>query len=509
MGRAAMTKPAELYACLYAKEFPAQAMLRLRPELREKPCVVMEGEPPLQFVCSCNAKARILGIVHGMTKVEIETFPSVTVLSCSHNEEASAKAAILECAGIFSPRVEERSNDHVFLCVVDIAGTDKLFGPPSALAKHLRERVKALGVTISIAVSTNFHTAICLARGRSLRPDVAVIEPGAELSALAPLSLAVLDLSEEHAETFALWGISTLGMLAELPEKALIARMGQEGKRLRQLARGERPHLFLPVEPAFALEEEMELDNAVELLDSLLFVVGVMLQQLITRATAQILALASVTVTLSLEGGTTHTRTVRPALPSNDRQLWIKLLHLDLEAHPPQAAILALTLKAEPGSISKVQLGLFSPQLPEPARLDVTLARIRAIVGENCVGSAVLTDTHHAEGFRMEPFAVPAGLPKELSQHRPAAAMRWIRPAESIPVTLCDKRPASFFFRQKRYIVEQAYGPWLMSGDWWTPTIWSQWQWHLVARSQDGTLLSCCLTHDLIQTCWQMVALYD
>ena len=43
-------------------------------------------------------------------------------------------------------------------------------------------------------------------------------------------------------------------------------------------------------------------------------------------------------MTLTLEGGRTHSRTVRPALPTNDRQLWIKLLHLDLEAHPPQAA---------------------------------------------------------------------------------------------------------------------------------------------------------------------------
>ena len=51
------------------------------------------------------------------------------------------------------------------------------------------------------------------------------------------------------------------------------------------------------------------------------------------------------------------------------------------------------------GSTSKVQLGLFSPQLPEAARLEVTLARIRAIVGEDCVGRAVLQDTHAPEGF--------------------------------------------------------------------------------------------------------------
>jgi protein ImuB len=161
--------------------------------------------------------------------------------------------------------------------------------------------------------------------------------------------------------------------------------MGQEGRRLRQLARGEAPHLFQPVEPLFALKERIELDSPVELLDSLMFVAGVMLEQLILRASSRIVALASVTITLALEGSATHIRTVRPALPNNDRQLWLKLLHLDLKAHPPQAAILSLTITAEPGHTSKVKLGLFSPQLPEPGRLDVTLARIAKIVGEGKV----------------------------------------------------------------------------------------------------------------------------
>jgi protein ImuB len=43
-----MTPPAELYACLYAEELPTQALLRLRLELRDKPCVVMDGASPLQ-----------------------------------------------------------------------------------------------------------------------------------------------------------------------------------------------------------------------------------------------------------------------------------------------------------------------------------------------------------------------------------------------------------------------------------------------------------------------------
>lgn len=503
-----MTKPGELYACLYAREFPSQALLRLRPEMRGRACVVMEGEPPLQLVCSLTRKARSLGIMRGMTQVEIETFSDVTASPRSLNEEAAAKAVLLECAGGFSPRVEDRSEDSAFLCVIDIAGTRGLFGPPETLARSLLARVRALGITACVAVSGNFHAAVALARA-PLPLSVRVVPTGEESTALAALPLAVLDLSEEHAETFSMWGIRNLGMLAALPEKELISRIGQSGKRLRQMARGEMPHLFQPVEPAFTLEERMELDSPIEILDTLMFVVNPMLEQLVLRATARVLALASVSIILTLEGGATHSRCVRPALPTNDRQLWIKLLHLDLEAHPPQAAIVEVALQAEPGSTSKVQLGLFSPQMPEPACLDVTLARIRAIVGEQNVGCAVLRDTHEADGFRMEPFRLPSG---HSSAMKPAAlrpAMRKLRPPEPVFVRIASERPATFVFRELRYAVEEAYGPWVTAGEWWSPSLWECEQWDLAARSQEGATLCCCLIRDLLRNQWQMAALYD
>jgi protein ImuB len=514
-----MNKPAELYACLYAKEFPAQALLRLRPELRNKPCVVMEGEPPLEQVCSRTAKARALGLAQGMTRVEVDTFSAVTVLSRSQHEEAAAKAVLLECAGGFSPRVEERSEGNVFLCAVDIAGTKKLFGPPETLAAAFLSRVRSLGITACVAVSANFHAAAALAKGLSLRSPIAIVPAGEECASLAPLPLSVLDLSEEHAEIFSSWGIGTLGMLAALPEQGLIARLGQAGKRLRQLARGEMPHLFQPVEPPFTLEERMELESPVEVLDALLFAVNVMLEQLILRAAARVLALASVTIALALEGGVAHSRSVRPALPTNDRQLWIKLLHLDLEAHPPNAAILSIALNAEPGSTGKVQLGLFSPQLPEPSRLDVTLARIRAIVGDENAGCAVLKDSHEPDGFRMEPFRIP---PEQRGNAQPAnthpmksdprplrPAMRWLRPPETVRVVLDAQRPNTFVFRERRHVVERAYGPWLKGGAWWGAGLWGCEQWDVIARAENGPVLCCCLVRDLLHDRWQMAGLYD
>src|ERR1700761_9359779 len=100
-----MKRPAELYACVYVREFPAQALLRLRSELKERACVVMEGEPPFEEVCSLNTKARLLGIQLGMSRTDIDGFPQAKVLSRSLRTEATVKEVLLECAGNYSPRI--------------------------------------------------------------------------------------------------------------------------------------------------------------------------------------------------------------------------------------------------------------------------------------------------------------------------------------------------------------------------------------------------------------------
>lgn len=507
MGGAAMSKLTELYACLYVKEFPAQALLRLRPELHDKPCVVMEGEPPFEVVCSLNTKARLFGLRHGMTRVEVDTFTGPVALARSLRTEKTTKALLLECVGTFSPRIEESCEGIVFLCIIDIVGTQNLFGPPEMLAKKMRQTIRALGLSGQVTVSRNFHAAVCLAKGLT-RSVVQVVPSGKEAVTLSSLPLTTLHLTERQAETFALWGIHTLGMLATLPEKELIARIGQEGKRLRKLACGEHDHLFQPIDVPFVLEERFDLDFPLGDLESLLFGLSVMLEQLILRATFRILALASVTITLHLDGGNSHSRTVRPAQPSNDKQLWLKLLHLDLEAHPPQAAILAVVLHAKPGSTSKVQLGLFSPQLPEAGRLDMTLARIAALVGESNLGEAVLDDTHTPEGFHIEPFQVSSAM-SEAFPERSHICLRHLRPSQPLSMLLENGRPKSFCFRNQRCIVERAYGPWLKGGEWWNETIWGHEQWDIIARSQDDALLFCCVIRDLIEDQWQVVAFYD
>jgi protein ImuB len=189
-------KEPELYAALYVREFPAQAALRLRPALREQPCAILDGIPPSEFVCAMNTKARTRGVRHGMTRVEVETISLVIALTRTPHEEAQARTILQEVAGAFTPRLETRTFERAFLCVLDISGTESLFGPPRQLAQELLKRIRSLGLVATIAVSGNFHAAWCMARGMSTKAAITVLTQGKERDALAPLPLGVLDLNE-------------------------------------------------------------------------------------------------------------------------------------------------------------------------------------------------------------------------------------------------------------------------------------------------------------------------
>ncbi len=508
------TRHQPLYACLHAPEFPLQALLRLRHSLRGTPVAVLEGHAPLERVCAANVAARREGVADGMTRVEAESFAGMTLLRRSLGEEAEARGVLLACAAKYTPSIEDVSRESAALCVLDLGGTEKLFGAPLALAEQLRGELAGFGLRVSIALSANFYAAIAQARSG---PGIRLIAPGEEQQTLAPLLLSVLPLSAEQLETLSLWGIRTLGGLAALPERALVARMGQAGKRLRALARGEQPHLFQPALPPFELRESYEFDAPVSAMDSLLFVLAPMLEQLVLRASERALSLARLDLLLRLEVSAgqqaVYRRSVRPALPTIDRKLLLKLIQLDLDEHPPAAAVLALVVTAEPGETSKVQLGLFSPQLPEASRLDVTLARLRALVGDACVGSPRLKDTHAPDSFVLQGFAIGlAGARAQPTEGAPA--LRRVRPPMPLAMRVANAAPACFWFEASDYQVVKAIGPWRASGEWWSAAVWSREQWELIAEArssagQSSRQVCCLVAHDLLQQQWMIEAIYD
>jgi protein ImuB len=499
-----------LYACVHAEEFPAQALLRLRTDLAVQPVVVLDGRPPLQIVCSLNRPARLKGAVLGMTRLETETISGLHILARSEETETAARAVLLECAAHFSPRLESVDEPTACACALDITGTERLFGPPHTLAERLRDALASAGLRASVSVSNNFHTARMKA---ATTHGITVIPSGQEAIALSKLPLSALALEGDPYETFAIWGIRTLADLAALPESELVARLGPQAVAWRNQARGALPHTFQPIEPAFTLKEFCAFETPVEQIDSLLFIGARMIDCLATRAGARALSLASLLVEMKLDGNCAYQRAIRPALATTDRKFLLKLLQLEIAAHPPQSAVLSLTLSAQAGQSSKVQLGLFAPQTPEPSRLDVTIARLKAIAGEDRVGSPMLEDTHRPGSFRMESFVVAnqssTSKPGETEPARSHMALRRIRPPTHVRVQLDARKPISFRDREQSYKVAAVYGPWRTSGCWWSTDPWDTEEWDVLAESSTGSSLACLLVHNRSHNQWQLEALYD
>jgi len=199
---------------------------------------------------------------------------------------------------------------------------------------------------------------------------------------------------------------------------------------------------------------------------------------------------------------------LRPAVPSTDQKFLLKLLQLEIGANPPPAGVEALELTADAGRCGTVQLGLFAPQTPEPSRLDVTLARLRAMVGDDRVGSPVLEDTHRPGSFRMDGFA---GTNRERKREPgvPRMALRRMRPAVPIRVTQRDQTPTEFRDWQNQFDITTAYGPWRTNGCWWSEDQWDTEEWDVLANRNDGASVACLLVCDRAKNEWRLEAFYD
>ena len=189
--------------------------------------------------------------------------------------------------------------------------------------------------------------------------------------------------------------------VARLPEDGLTERLGQAGANLHRLARGEACRPLKIDKPAVIFEDRVELEHPLSLLEPLLFVLASLLNQLCGKLETHGMATNELRLTLKLEDRSEYTRQLRLPLPMRQSKTLLKLLQLDLEAHPPKAAIAAVKLELVPVLPRTVQGGLFLPSTPAPDKLEVTLTRIRALVGSGNAGVAELLDTHRPEPFRL------------------------------------------------------------------------------------------------------------
>jgi protein ImuB len=547
-----------MFACIFIPDFSVQAIIRFEPELRARSVAVLTGRSPLEKVVALNERARQSGVEVGATKSQLEAWDDLVLRARSESQETSAHAALLDCAQSFSPEVEDASPGTVLL---NLAGLEPLFGPLPKIARDLARRVSQMGLEANIAVAANPDAALLAARGFS---GLTLIPEGREAERLGVLRVDVLlecfssdaEQAARWVETFDRWGIRKLRALAALPEVPVSERLGQQGIRLQKLARGAASRNLRILEPRLIFAESVELEYPILLLEPLAFLLNRLLEQVCARLRTR--ALAAQELHLNLELATaqpkgcasctkTFTRTLRLPTPMLDAKVFLKLLQLDLQAHPPGAPIVKIHLSANPARPRALQSGLFQPVFPEPEKLELTLARIAGIVGEGRVGSVELLDTHREGAFAVRHFAPaePASAEPKVKheakqsgnrkndmfmqendslcpveenaeestkeQMSAVIALRLFRPPLGASITLREAKPVRMRCLEREDIAGEIVwtaGPWRSSGDWSEQEGWSREEWDIAVPADNGLVLYR-LVQDKLSGHWFVEGTYD
>jgi len=363
---------------------------------------------------------------------------------------------LVRVAQSFSPRVEV--SGRLVLC--DLHGVERLFGGPRDVADHIRRALVDAGA-VRLALAPTHTAASLLALGR---PGVSVAVTTTEVrvalgpvpvstlaawesgGADAPVSGAASDvpsgwrhprdthqgpLTRRHMrgrvqmasssrravdaarqdaqralDVLRRWGIRTLAQLADLPADDLAARLGTLGPRWQHAARGDDLAPLVPLVDDEPFDASLELEWPVEGLEPLSFVLGRVLDPLAVRLERADRGAAVLTTELHLTTRELHTRTLQLPAPMRDPKTLRTLILLDLESHPPAAAIDRVIVRVEPTPGRIVQWSLIERAQPSPEQVSTLLARLSALMGESHVGPPPLVDSWRPGAFAMRAFGV-------------------------------------------------------------------------------------------------------
>jgi protein ImuB len=406
---------------------------------------------------------------------------------------------LVRIAADFSPRFERHRED---LVAIDVSGLDRLLGPARTIGEELRRTAVARGLSVHVAVAGTQTAAIVLAQAR---PGLTMVECGGEAAALAPIPIGVLEkiggegasilpgarkTSEPKDAAGALvsvlqrWGVKTLGEVAAMPAADLAARLGPAGLVWQRIARGADVRPLVPLLEEERFESSLELEWPIEGLEPLSFVLTRLLEPLSTRLERRDRGAAVVHVVLRLVTKDRVLRSLQLPSPLRDVRTLRTLVLLDLDAHPPDAAIDGVQIVIDPTPGRVLQHTLFTRAHPTVEQISTLLARLGALIGQDRIGAAALVDSYRPGAFAMQPFSTDHHDQRGAHTDRGdrfdgaasaalnvVAALRRCRHPVPARVAIAEGRPVRVTTDRGGFTggaVLGCTGPWRTSGEWWT-----------------------------------------
>ncbi len=455
-------------ACVDLPALPLQLLMRRHPDWAERPAAVVDRDKPQGVLLWVNERARQAGVRAG------QRYAAALALAADLRAGEISAAEIDTCVielgerlRRFTPGVEPCTGEPgVFW--LDASGLGHLYPSLAVWAQAIDEDLRSVALRSGIVVGFTRFGSYAVARacpGRRVVFDSALREQ-AVVTRRVPLDRIGLD--PEVCVALGKLGVRSAGEFLALPGNGILRRFGAAAHRVHMLGAGE---LWAPLQPGAAVERcerELDLDEPVSDIESLVFLIKQQLDPLLARLAARGQALAELSFTLDVERDAPRSENIRPAEPTLDAVQLLGLVHLRLDSIRLTAGVRRMVVKVAGVPASREQLKMFARK---PKRdlgaAKRAIARLRAALGDRAVVRAALRDGHLPEArYSWEPLeGVGEPHPRQVSL-RPL-----IRRIEPRPVPLpprAAREPDGWLLRGVDHgPVTRFVGPYLLSGGWW------------------------------------------
>jgi DNA polymerase IV len=285
-----------------------------RPELRGK-AVIVGGKPDQRgIVTTASYEARKFGVHSAMPlRTAAKLCPHAIFLDGHHAKYSEWSDRVAKILAEFSPVVEMVSIDEAYL---DLAGTERLYGPPLAAAdKLLRTITKSTGLPCSAGLASTRLVAK-VASDQCKPRGLLWIPAGQEARFLAPLPVRKIPgIGEVTERALRALGIEYVHQLAQHSQEKLERIFGQWGTSLYRKARGGDSYEFVVDGEAKSISHNHTFNEDTSEVEQLEAMLSHLSQKACKRLRESGFSARTLTLTIRYTGFDTYTRSKTPSKP--------------------------------------------------------------------------------------------------------------------------------------------------------------------------------------------------
>ena len=368
--------------------FFASVEQRDDPALRGRP-VLVGHDGPRGVVAAASYEARVYGCRSAQPMAVAKRLCPHAAVVPGHFEryrqESRKVFAVLES---YTPAVEPLSIDEGFL---DVTGSQGLFGEPEAIARRIKDRIRAdTKLTGSVGVAPNKFLAK-LASDMDKPDGLTVIRPADVDRVLPPLPIGkIWGIGPKTAERLAGVGVRTIGDLRKLDPDVLARRLGTDAEHYRRLAFGLDDREVTPDSEAKSIGHEQTFGQDLTDPEEVRRVMLEQSEQVGARLRRHGLFAGGVTVKIRYGDFQTVTRARKLDAPADaTRPIWHAARDLFDEWAGEFKPVRLIGVTATRLTRGEAQLELLAdPGAEKQRRIDTAMDRINARFGKTAIGRA-------------------------------------------------------------------------------------------------------------------------